>query len=309
MSNNPLVTVAIPTYKGVFLRNAIDSVLNQDYKNLELIIVNDQSPEDIGSIVKSYNDERIKYYVNESNIGGKDLVASWDRCLSYASGEFFCLLCDDDVYKPQLISTLLSLSYTYRECNVFRARCELIDIKGNVSELYPSCPCYETSYDYMYHVFKGLRRQTISEFMYRTEHIRKCGGYVHFPIAWHSDYWSTFNISREGGIASTNKVLVTFRMSGENISSKLNKYGIEKAKANMMAYKTALDYIENAEDVLRTLLIKELDIWKVRTDRKMLNALSFKEKMEVFIHRNDFGMPMCTLIRSLFVSIIVKLYK
>ena len=56
-------SVTIPTYKSAFLSECIDSVLSQTYKHFELIIVDDCSPEDIKSIVDSYSDIRIRYYL------------------------------------------------------------------------------------------------------------------------------------------------------------------------------------------------------------------------------------------------------
>ena len=58
----------LPAYKATFLREAIDSILAQSYPDFELIIVNDKSPEDLTSIVNSYHDVRIQYYVNAQNI-------------------------------------------------------------------------------------------------------------------------------------------------------------------------------------------------------------------------------------------------
>ena len=90
----------LPAYKARFFREALDSILSQTNKDFDLIIVNDASPEDLDSIVRSYNDSRIRYYVNEKNIGGKDLVAQWNHCLEYAKGEYVILASDDDVYSP-----------------------------------------------------------------------------------------------------------------------------------------------------------------------------------------------------------------
>jgi glycosyltransferase involved in cell wall biosynthesis len=74
----------LPAYKAKYLKESIDSIINQTYADCELIIVNDASPEDVDSIVTSYSDERIQYYRNEKNIGGTDLVAPWNYCISYA---------------------------------------------------------------------------------------------------------------------------------------------------------------------------------------------------------------------------------
>lgn len=69
-----LVSIAIPAYKERYLAEAIDSALGQDYTNIELIIVNDHSPSDLKSIVKKYNDKRIKYYENKRNLGKRSIV-------------------------------------------------------------------------------------------------------------------------------------------------------------------------------------------------------------------------------------------
>lgn len=64
-----LVSIGIPAYKATYLKEAIDSVLNQTYTKFELIIVNDKSPENIEEIISTYNDKRIRYYKNEDNLG------------------------------------------------------------------------------------------------------------------------------------------------------------------------------------------------------------------------------------------------
>jgi glycosyltransferase len=64
----------LPVFKAKYLSESIDSILNQTMSDFELIIVNDQSPDDIDSIVFSFNDSRIQYDINEKNIGGTDLI-------------------------------------------------------------------------------------------------------------------------------------------------------------------------------------------------------------------------------------------
>ena len=51
----------LPVFKAKYLSESIDSILNQTMSDFELIIVNDQSPDDIDSIVFSFNDSRIQY--------------------------------------------------------------------------------------------------------------------------------------------------------------------------------------------------------------------------------------------------------
>lgn len=216
---SPLVTIAIPAYKAAYLHETIASALAQTYSTLEVIVVNDQSPEDIGSVVKAFDDPRIRYYVNPQNLGATDPSANWNECLRHAKGEFFCLLCDDDLYEPTFVEELLQLSQRFPQCNVFRSGIRVTDAEGSETDFFPSSPEWESVEDYMWHVYKGYRRQTISEFMFRRSTMEEAGGYVQLPYAWGSDYLSIYHFALQGGIASTARRLTTFRDSGANLSS------------------------------------------------------------------------------------------
>ena len=99
-----IFSFVMPAYKVEYLAKAIDSILNQDHIDFELIIVNDASPENLKEIVNIYNDRRILYFENEQNIGGKDLVKNWNHCLSLANGDYIILATDDDMFEPEYLS-------------------------------------------------------------------------------------------------------------------------------------------------------------------------------------------------------------
>ncbi|MBP5768279.1 MAG: glycosyltransferase family 2 protein [Fibrobacter sp.] len=214
-----LVSIAIPAYKADFLKEAVLSALNQTYSNIELIVVDDNSPENIEALINSFNDPRIRYYKNEKNIGAKDPSKNWNKCLNYAKGKFFALLCDDDTYEPTFVEEMLKLANVYSDVNVFRARARTIDERNQVINWYPSAPTFETCFDYMYQRLFGFRHQTISEFLYRTDYIKKLDGFTNMPRAWTADSLSVFKYAWENGIASSQTFLVNFRCSKKNISS------------------------------------------------------------------------------------------
>lgn len=83
-----------------FIRESIDSVLAQTYENWELIIVDDCSTDNTDEIVTSYNDERIKYFKNERNIGA---ALTRNRALREAQGEWVAFLDSDDLWVPKKI--------------------------------------------------------------------------------------------------------------------------------------------------------------------------------------------------------------
>ncbi len=230
-----LVTIAIPAYKDKWLAEAIESALNQDYENIELIIVDDHSPFGLEKIVTPYlKDSRVRYYYNEKNLGKESIVNNWNRCVDLAEGEFFVLLCDDDILLPNFVSSLLSLSIKYAECNVFHGRRSVLDnLTGQEKEdnLWPE---YEDFTSFMSAEYHNQRRHTITEFLYRTSLLKK-EKYEVFPIGFFSDNATILKLSRYGGIASSKEVLCIFRKSEDHISGNY-KYEFEKAKAAISYY-------------------------------------------------------------------------
>ncbi|MDY5819370.1 MAG: glycosyltransferase family 2 protein [Treponema sp.] len=244
---NTLVSIAIPAYKAAFLKDAIFSVLNQTYSNIELIIVDDSSPENIEKIINEFNDSRIHYYRNTVNLGKEDPSKNWNKCLEYANGDFFALLCDDDTYEPTFVEEMLELSQEFPDVKVFRARARTIDENNNLINWYPTSPTYETCIDYMYQKMSGFRRQTISEFLYVTKYIKAHNGYVNTPRAWTADSLSIYKFAWENGIASTPKFLVNFKESKRNISS-IHSDSLKKRDALIIFQKEIKDYIKKIPD-------------------------------------------------------------
>lgn len=88
----------MPAYNAEkYLTEAIDSVLNQTFKNFELIIVNDGSIDRSKELIFSYTDERIKYFENETNIG---LIATLNKGIGLCKGKYIARMDADDVSLP-----------------------------------------------------------------------------------------------------------------------------------------------------------------------------------------------------------------
>ncbi|MGA7935072.1 MAG: glycosyltransferase [Kovacikia sp.] len=93
---DPLVSVIIGNYNyGQFLRQSIESVLNQSYRNFELIVVDDGSTDDSREIIKSYGDRLIPIF--QENAGQ---IAAHTAGLQHSKGEIICLLDSDDCFYP-----------------------------------------------------------------------------------------------------------------------------------------------------------------------------------------------------------------
>lgn len=290
-----LVTIAIPAYKDKWLAEAIESALNQDYEDIELIIVDDHSPYGLEKIVVPYlNDKRVRYYYNEKNLGKESIVLNWNRCLELAQGEFFVLLCDDDILKPNFVSTLLSLTEKYPDCNVFHGRkASLDDLTGEIVEEKP-WPDYEDFISFSEADYAERRKHTITEFLYRTDLIKK-EEYEIFPVGYFADNATILNLVKYGGIASSEKVICMFRKSDDHISGN-GKYAFGKAKAALLYYnwyknniniewtnKRKRDWLDwclaipfneaNVKDKIRILSIVPNDIWSYKQKLYMLLSI------------------------------------
>ena len=236
----------LPAYKATFFKEAVDSILTQTYKEFELIIVNDASPEDLDSIVNSYSDARIRYYKNEKNIGGKDLVAQWNHCLEYAKGDYIILASDDDVYHPEYLEKMDVLVNKYPKVNVFRPRVQYIDEKGVIRGI-SGCIAEKVSWlEYWY--YWGIVGSSIGHIIFNRTKLLEKGGFVNFPMAWGSDD-ATILMMGENGICFESEFLYSFRNSGENISSALNNYSslVNKIEANKRFYTWLKQHLENCE--------------------------------------------------------------
>lgn len=103
-----LVSICIPTYNGEkFLHECIDSAINQSYRNIEIIIVDDCSTDKTYDIAKAYTakDSRIKMVRNENNLG---LVDNWNRCIELSKGEWIKFLFQDDYLSSNCIAVMVS---------------------------------------------------------------------------------------------------------------------------------------------------------------------------------------------------------
>lgn len=100
---NKLVSILIPVYnRENLIEETVQSALNQTYKNIEIIVVDNQSTDNTWEILQKLASqyERIKIFQNETNIGP---VRNWKRCIDEANGEYGKILWSDDLIAPEFL--------------------------------------------------------------------------------------------------------------------------------------------------------------------------------------------------------------
>jgi glycosyltransferase involved in cell wall biosynthesis len=105
-ADNPLVSVVMPAYNaGLFITDAITSVLNQTHSNVELIVVNDGSTDNTEACIQLIGDSRIHYF-SQPNAG---VSAARNKGIEVCNGQFLCFLDADDVMPPNSIKARLDV--------------------------------------------------------------------------------------------------------------------------------------------------------------------------------------------------------
>jgi len=249
-------SVTIPAYKDRYLKETIDSVLAQTYTNFEVVIVNDASPYDLDSIVSQYNDPRIRYFKNEKNCGAKDVVDNWNICLSHATGDYLICMGDDDKLTPRCLQDFADLIEKYPDLDLFHARSEIIDDDSNYVTTLELRPEWESVYSLIY----NPRNSHLGDYLFKTETLRKNGGFYKLPYGWQSDDISAFMAAASHGVANTEEPGFQYRGNGLSISHDLTCIE-DKIEAVRASVKWRLAFVadkhpDNAEDQKLVELIK-----------------------------------------------------
>nr|HQV30344.1 methyltransferase domain-containing protein [Calditrichia bacterium] len=125
----PLVSILVPAYKADYLRETLESALNQSYQNIEVVVCDDSDEEAVAAVVAEFrNDNRIRYVNNEGNIGGR---ANYLKVFSLAKGEYVKFLNDDDRLHPEAVARMAAILRDRPEIALVTSYRRLIDQDGN----------------------------------------------------------------------------------------------------------------------------------------------------------------------------------
>lgn len=121
----PKVTVLMAEYntKEEELRKSIESILNQTYENFEFLIIDDCSDKKSEQIIKSYNDDRIKFYRNEENLG---LAKSLNKGLELASTDYIVRMDTDDIAHIDRIEKQINFAINHPEYSIISSKANCI---------------------------------------------------------------------------------------------------------------------------------------------------------------------------------------
>lgn len=129
-TDGPLVSVCVPAYRAErFIGATIESVLAQSYRNWELVVLDNASPDRTGAIARSYTDRRIRVETNPATV---PLAENWNAVAGLAEGRYLKLLCADDLVAPGCLAAEVEVLERNADVAMVASRRDFISADGEV---------------------------------------------------------------------------------------------------------------------------------------------------------------------------------
>ena len=132
MKNTELISVLLPTYNPDldYLKQCVESVLNQSYKKFELIISDDSPSDVVADFLKNYQDERICFFKNES---GKGIFQNLNNAINKSQGAYLQIFCQDDYMYKSMLENQLRALHEYPEAAFVYAQYDAVNEKNEMN--------------------------------------------------------------------------------------------------------------------------------------------------------------------------------
>lgn len=207
-----LVSVIVAVYKcEQYIRQCVDSLINQSYSDLEILICDDCSPDGTWNILKSYTDVRVKIYRNEVNQG---VVSVRNFLLQKVTGEFVLIQDGDDWSDSRRVEQLLEVFRSDNTLSACGTASYRIDNKGMITNL-----AKEKSFDITLEDCKNLPFMPAT-LMLRYKVYEELGGYnPYFNGLYSEDLYWILRIVEKFKVFYLNKPLYYYRFNSSSITN------------------------------------------------------------------------------------------
>lgn len=276
MHSTPLVSVALCTYNGEeFLREQLDSIVNQSYDSLEIIVRDDMSSDSTLEIVKEYKEKsnrEIIIYESDINLG---YYRNFEKAISPCTGDFIALADQDDVWHLDKIEKLVT---AIGDNDLIYCNSEVIDENGQqqnviLSDLFNFVEGNEPK-KLMFHncvsAHAMLFRKHILQFA------------LPFPEFMFHDWWIAYVAMATGRVTYIKDVLVKYRVHNENTTDikkytsnqrppqkkgrTLNKWGAFRGNRNVVSMLSMFEQFPYHRETEKRFLKKFIKVQRKRED-------------------------------------------
>lgn len=234
------LAIVIPAYKAKYLGMTLESINKQLDRRFHLYIGDDNSPENLDKVVNEYIGKfPITYKKFNQNLGRKDLIAHWERCIDMVQNEqYVWFFSDDDIMANNCVSSFYEALDKMPDKDVYHFQVKIIDSdskivtpKGYNKQSFP--PFLSKEQYAIGRLFFKYNSFAI-EYVFKKQTFIEKGGFVKFDLAWGSDDATWMRMAENDGIYSIESSLVFWRLSEVNISpTKSQKIMKRKLQASL----------------------------------------------------------------------------
>ena len=254
--DSPLVSIILPVYNhGEFLRDSIQSILNQEYKNFELIIVNDGSTDSTNQILEEFSTDAQITIIRQENFG---LPIALNSGFTIAKGVFLTWTSADNLMAPAALSVLVNALKNKKSVGLVFADYTVVDVNGHEISRANTWRNYDRTGKDPSVVKLGNPRKIYRcipinfigpYFLYRSEIADRLTAYGNIPGIEDWDYWLRMQFITKVKHVKTDGKQYLYRIHSNSMSSKI--------KASNQMLNTVLLFRNIAKDRLGAETIEE----------------------------------------------------
>jgi len=220
MKKEVLVTVAIPTYnRPEYLRESLKSVLGQTYKNFYVLILDNHSDKDNESMVREFNDPRVKFIRHPKNIG---IIANWNKAIELCNTKYLSIFHDDDIMEPEFLKESIMVLEKNNKAAFSYCKANKVDKNGKYlslwSDLYPKVGLIKAPGYLIYSAGKNCCVTIAPTVVFRKDIFNKVGGFSDKLVFNSFDFNLYLRIALKYEIFFINKVLIKYRVHNKQMS-------------------------------------------------------------------------------------------
>ena len=233
----------MPVYNAEkYLKEAIESILNQTFEDFEFLIIDDGSTDKSAAIIASYKDPRIRFYRNKENIG---ISPTLNRGIRLATTELIARMDADDISYPERLKKQLDYLQAHPDCAMVASQARVISEEGEFIRLDKLKPEH---YYYNLTFICWIYHPTV---MYRKAVVKEVNMYT---AAYSEDFELFWQISRRYKIYTLPEILLDYRETAQSLHQVIKKKEYEQAQQEQVLrnlryyagkdYTVPLPYIE-----------------------------------------------------------------
>lgn len=227
------LSIVIPAYKATYLEATLASIAAQTCQRFILYVGDDASPHPVREICEAWADRLpIRYHRFQTNLGGRDLVGQWARCIDLTNSTWLWLFSDDDVMDPECVAAFYKKIEEFPGAEVLHFNTLKIDEQGRPGSPHDPFPPRISPRLFALQRFTGRLRSYAPEYIFHRDAYQRAGGFPNFPLAWCSDNAGWIAMGAQG-IFTIEGPRVSWRVSAEHISNRAAENRDEKWQASL----------------------------------------------------------------------------